>query len=407
MMMDSRVLTRAFNTGGELIGRTGVVAVRLEATLLMAEARRRVGLTDFGAPAIAEPLRRLVMSYDTEAGLTLLGRIAARRDTLRLLENRLKMEADRRLHPDIEAEEVRRPLFVTGLPRTGTTLLHGLLAQDPAHRTPYTWECMFPSPPPERAHRENDPRIAWADRQLRWFHRLNPDFRKIHPIGARLPEECLINTSHSFLSFQFQTSHHVPSYQAWLEQQDLRECYGAHRRFLQHLQWRDRGARWVLKAPAHLFGLKALFATYPDACVVLTHRDPLEVVASVASLHTTLRSTFSDTVDPLAVGTEAARRWADGIARALRERDAGCAPPERFLDVMYQDLVRDPIGVVRRLYRRFDLPLTEAVEARMRNFLAANPKDKHGRHRYTLAQFGLDRDQERERYAAYRERFGF
>jgi hypothetical protein len=150
-----------------------------------------------------------------------------------------------------------------------------------------------------------------------------------------------------------------------------------------------------------------LFETYPDAGVVLTHRDPLEVVASVASLHTTLRSTFSDAVDAVAVGAEAAGRWADGIARALGERDAGCAPRERFVDVLYPDLVRDPIAAVRRVYQQFDLPLTDAIEGSMRRFVAANPKDKHGHHRYTLAQFGLDRDQERERYRAYRERFGF
>lgn len=147
-MMDLRLLTRVLNTGGQMVGRTGVTAVRLDSDLLIEEARRRSGLADFGPPPIEEPLRRLVASYDGEAGLTLLGRIAARRDTLRLLENRLRMEGDRRRHPDIEAEEVRRPLFVTGLPRTGTSLLHGLLAQDPTNRAPCTWECSFPRPRP-------------------------------------------------------------------------------------------------------------------------------------------------------------------------------------------------------------------------------------------------------------------
>jgi hypothetical protein len=197
----------------------------------------------------------------------------------------------------------------------------------------------------------------------------------------------------------------VPSYQAWLEAQDLRPGYATHRRFLQHLQWRCPAERWVLKAPAHLYGIRALLETYPDAGIILTHRDPLEVVPSMASLHTTLRSTFSDAIDPQETGAEATRRWAEGMTRALRERDAGAAPPERFLDVMYVDLVRDPIGVVRRVYRHFDLLLTEAFETRMRRFLAENPKDKHGQHQYTLAQFGLDREEESERYRAYRERF--
>jgi hypothetical protein len=399
---DLRLLTRALNRGARVVK----PAVRLDPDALLAEARRTTHLDDFGPPDIDEPFRRVIASYEREAGLTLVGRIAARQDTLRLLENRLRMEADRNRHPDIAAVEIRRPLFVTGLPRTGTTLLHGLLAQDPANRVPYTWECMFPSPPPERARHRTDPRIGWAERQLRWFHRLNPDFRKIHPLAARLPDECLIITSHSFLSFQFQTSHRVPSYQRWLEGLDLVDSYAAHKRFLQHLSWRCAGTRWVLKAPAHLYGFRALFQTYPDAGVILTHRDPLEVVASTASLHTTLRSTFSDTIDPADTGAECTRRWSEGLTRALRERDAGCAPPERFLDVRYTDLVRDPIATVRRVYDHFGYPWTDVFHARMERFLAQNPKDKHGQHRYSLAAFGLDADEERARYRTYRERFG-
>jgi hypothetical protein len=163
----------------------------------------------------------------------------------------------------------------------------------------------------------------------------------------------------------------------------------------------------VLKAPAHLYGLEALLATYPDAGVIFTHRDPLEVVASVASLHVSLRSTFTDEIDPIAVGADATRRWAEGIRRALRTREAGGTPPEHFMDVQYTDLVRDPIGTVRRIYTHYDLPFTAQAEERMRRFLAEHPKDKHGPHHYSLAEFGLDPDEERARYREYRERFGF
>ncbi|MCW5891412.1 MAG: sulfotransferase [bacterium] len=398
-------LTRAFNRGGRVIQRTGVSLIRLEPEALLDEARRRARLEDFDEDGFREAFRRVVHSFDREAGLTLLGRIAARQDLLRLLKSRLQLVDDRRRHPDIAAESVRRPIFVTGLPRTGTTLLHGLLAQDPASRAPLHWESVFPSPP-DRSRARVRRRIDAAARQLRWFHRLNPDIRRMHPLGATLPEECLIITSHAFLSYQFQTSHHVPSYQAWLETQDLVLCYAWHRRFLQHLQWRGRGERWVLKAPAHLFGIPALFATYPDAAVVFTHRDPTEVAASLASLTTFLRRTFSDQVDPRAVGTEMTARWARGIYKALADRDAGCAPAGQFLDVRYTDLVRDPIGTVRHLYAHFDMPFTAVAEERMRRFLAANPKDKNGRHVYTLGDFGLDADAERARYRAYLERFG-
>jgi hypothetical protein len=405
--LSERAFSEIVKRGSRLIGSGGARLVQLDESRLLDEARRRTGLSDFGAGDFGEPLRRLLRSWEDEAGLTLLGRIAARQDTLRLLVNRLRMQEDRRRRPEIGAQQVLRPLFVTGLPRTGTTLLHGLLAHDPAHRAPLNWEVMSPSPPPERALYRRDPRIRVAERQLRWFYRLAPGFRRIHPVGARLPEECLIITSHSFLSFQFQTSHHVPSYQTWLEAHDLRESYAMHRLVLQHLQWHGPRGRWVLKAPAHLFGLEALFAIYPDASVIFTHRDPLEVVPSMASLHTELRSTFSDTVDPVAIGAEVTRRWADGIGRALRARDAGIAPADRFADVQYTNLVRDPIGTVRRLYRHFGGSLTPAAESRMRAFLAESPKDKHGTHHYSLAQFGFDADEERQRYRAYRERFGF
>jgi len=401
--MEPSMLARAFNTGGRVAERTGMTAaVRLDAESLLAEARRRAEYHDYDGD-IEEPLRRLLDSYERDANLTFIGRVAAQRDTLRLLESIIRMAADRRRHPEIAAEEIRRPIFVTGLPRTGTTVMHGLLAQDPATRAPYTWECLFPSPPTE-GH-EDHPRIRAAERQQRWFHRLNPAFRRIHPTGARLPEECLIITSHSFLSFQFNTAHFVASYQTWLEQQDLRPSYVAHRRFLQHLQWRSHTERWVLKAPAHLFGLRALFSVYPDARVVFMHRDPLEVVPSAASLHTSVRGTFSAHVDPRLVGAEQAARWADGITRALAARDGGCAPPERFVDVRYTDLVRDPIAVGRRVYEHFGLPLSSAVEARWHRFLRENPQGKHGPHQYDLGRFGLRAEAERERYRAYRKRF--
>lgn len=401
-----RALGELIKRGSRVLGTTGKRYVQLDEQRLLDDALARTGLSDFGDLGFLQPLRRLLESYEAEAGLTLLGRIAARQDTVRLLSNRLRLHEDRRRHPEIAAQRIEAPLFVTGLPRTGTTLLHGLLAQDPGNRAPLNWEMIFPSPPPERAARRRDRRIDLAERQIRWFHRLAPEFQHIHPIGARLPEECLIVTSHSFLSFQFQTSHRVPGYQRWLEAQNLGPAYRQHRELLQQLQWHGPPRQWVLKAPAHLFGIDALFATYPDARVIMTHRDPLEVVGSVASLHTVLRATFSDTVDASEIGAEVCQRWAAGITRALRARDRGDIPGDRCADVMYADLVRDPIAAVRRLYARFDRPLTTTAEDRMRRFLAAHPKDRFGPHRYSLAQFGLEAERIREQYRSYRDRFG-
>ena len=391
---------------GPIMSGVGRRFLRLSSERLLSVARRRTGLHDFGDPAFREPLHRLLQSIEREAQLNFVGRIAAREDLTGMLANRLCIEEDRRRNPGIAAEVIRRPLFITGLPRSGSTFLHGLLAQDPAVRVPLHWELRYPSPPPDRATYESDPRSARAARDIRWFFRLAPDFRKIHPIGARLPEECVVILSHAFLSFQFSSSWFVPSYQDWLEQHDLRPAYGYHHRFLQHLQWRHRGDRWLLKAPPHLPGLRALFTTYPDANVIVTHRDPLEVVASVASLHVSLRRTFGRFVDPLAVGPEVTQMLAGDIRRGFEARDDGCGAPEQFLDVWYSELMEDPLAVVRRIYRHFDLSLSGEAEVRMRRYLATNPKDRHGPHVYSLAQFGLDVDVERARYRGYWDRWG-
>ena len=392
--------------GASLVARPGRRLLRLDANRMLVTASRRTGLHDFGDPAFHEPLGRLLRSLEAEACLNLVGRIAALGDLTGMLMNRLRLERDRAQHPGIAREQIRRPLIITGLPRSGSTFLHGLLAQDPASRVPLHWELRFPSPPPERSSHDTDPRIERAARHIRWFFRLAPEFRKIHPVGARLPEECVIILSHSFLSFEFSSNWFVPSYQTWLEQQELEPAYRYHRRFLQHLQWGYPAERWLLKAPPHLPGLRALFAVYPDADVIVTHRDPLEVVPSIASLHVVLRRTFSRAVDPLAVGPEVSRMLADDIRRGFAARDDGCAPPERFLDVWYTQLMDDPLAVVRRIYRHFDLPLSAEVEGRMRMYLATNPKDRNGPHVYSLDRFGLDSEVERARYREYWDRCG-
>jgi hypothetical protein len=372
---------------------------------LLEVASRQARLNDFGDGSFLQPLRRLIESLGAEARLNPVGRLATRYDLIRLLVNRLQMEWDRKRNPGIAEEEIRRPILITGLPRTGTTLLHRLLALDPASRVPLTWEIMYPSPPPEAATYRTERRIGLADRQISWFRRLVKGFNRIHPTGARLPEECLMIFSHSFLSYQFESTHRLPSYLAWLRVQDLRPAYEVHRRFLQHLQWRCPGERWILKAPAHMFDFEAMFWAYPDACVVMTHRDPIEVTASNASLTATLRAAFSDDVDPFEVGPECSQRWAEAIGKALHSRDRGCAPTERFLDLYYVDLLADPVSVIQKVYAHFDLPFPGELKERIQEFLHQSPKDRYGKHRYSLEEFGLNLKEEMRRYSFYRERF--
>jgi hypothetical protein len=395
---------RVMNRVGGALRAVGLPLVRLDETSLMEEAARATGLSDFGDERFRDPLRRLLAAYEGEAALTPLGRIIARREAVQFLSNRLRMTAERRRHPEIDDGEVRAPVFIIGLPRTGTSILHELLAEDRQSRVPMTWEAMHPWPPPERATYETDPRIAEVEKHYAGIDRLLPDFKRMHPMGARLPQECVALMAHDFASMLFHVPYDVPSYQAWLDAADMRWVYASHRRQLQYLQWRCPAARWVLKSPCHLWHLEALLAVYPDARLVHTHRDPLKVTASLASLTTTLRSLASDRVDTHAIAADWTARLARGLdhAMAVRAREG---VDGRVVDVQFGDFMRDQIGTVRRIYERFDMALSPEAAERMCRFLAANPHDKHGAHRYTLAEAGLDPDAERRRFAAYQARY--
>ena len=394
---------RALNLGGRTLERVGVHAPSLDADSLRRAAMRRAGgLDDFGAWPIDEPLARLLESYRDEAALTLIGRITARELVVSLLENLLLLEAKRKANPAVEQERIEQPVFIVGLPRTGSTLLHGLVSQDPANRAPATWEVMYPAADAADA-REVARARARTDARLAWANRLAPEFVRIHPIGADLPQECIAIQAQVFASIQFHTTHDVPSYEDWFEREGQALSYDFHYRFLQHLQAQDTRNRWVLKAPGHLFGLGALLARYPDARIVQTHRDPLRVMASMASHATVLRRAFSDAADPRRIAADWTERWSRALETSLDVRAA--ARPEQFLDVGYGDLVREPLAVVERVYAYLGWTLSDETRARMQAFLASNPKDKHGAHRYTLEQFGLDGDRLAARFRGYCAQF--
>lgn len=394
---------RAVNAGAGLAHGTGIRFASLDPDRIVQAAIERTGCDDFGPDdGWRAGLDRLVADYRQHARLTPLGRLAARNHLVDLLANRLWLERDRAKYPEIGAGPVSAPLFIVGLPRTGTTLLHMLLAQDRQNRVPETWEVMHPAPNEGTEQR----RVARTARELAWMERLAPGFRVMHPLAPRLPQECIAIDSHTLQGYEFQTTHNVPDYQRWLEQRDKRAVYRYHHRFLQYLQWQRPGAHWVLKAPAHLFGLVELLAVYPDAGIIQTHRNPLEVMASLASLSTMLRAAFSASADPHEIGREMARRWGDGLLQSLQRRDSGRLPADRFIDIDYRAIVREPIDTVRKIYSRFGRELDTEAEQAMRDFLAANPKDKHGTHRYSLKEFGLDSDEQARRFADYRARFG-
>lgn len=384
----------------------GIPLIRLDENDLLARAARSTGLSDFGDETFRTPLRLLLDAFEREAQLSALGRVIARTDLVRLLENRLRIVDTIKRNPAITDAPIRSPLFVIGLPRTGTTILHELLAQDPANRVPMSWEVQTVWPPPERATYESDPRIAAVDKHFAGVDRIIPGFKQMHPMGALLPQECVALMAHDFATMIFHTTHNVLTYQTWLENTDARWVYASHQRQLQYLQWRCPADRWVLKSPGHLWWLQALLAIYPDARIVQTHRDPLKVIASLTSLVTYLRSMASDQHEPHAIATDWTARLARGLENTITVRDTVQLPSARVFDMQFAEFIADEVAMVRRIYTHFDIEFSAEAEARMRRFLAANPADKHGRHRYTLADAGLDVATERRRYAAYQERFG-
>jgi hypothetical protein len=311
------------------------------------------------------------------------------------------MQRDWKAFPSIVRQEIREPLFIVGLPRSGTTLLHTLLALDPEHRVPLTWEVMTPSPPTGDNEKR---RIHRAISSCNCFNWLAPTFRQVHPVGAELPQECVSLMAPTFMSDQFDAMYYVPSYRAWFFQQDLRPAYEYHRHFLQHLQVRRNACRWVLKAPTHMFALPTLLDVYPDAFFIQTHRAPLDAMASVSSLITILRRAFSDAVDPQTVCREAIDYWSKTLDRFLQER--GRLAEHRICDVNYAEILHDPLVAVRRIYAHFGWSLTQKVEQRMRRALASQPEDRYKLHRYDLSRFGVQEAESAARFAAYCDRFG-
>src|SRR5437762_4703326 len=306
------------------------------------------------------------------------------------------MERDRQLYPKIAQQEIREPLFIVGLPRSGTTLLHSLLAADPEHRCPLMWEVRSPSPPTVADEKR---RIQRATTNCKFFDWLAPSFRYVHAVGAEVPQECIGLMTPTFMSDQFDAMYYVPSYRAWFFQQDLRPAYEYHRRFLQHLQFRRAARRWILKAPTHMFAMPALLSVYPDALFVQTHRMPVDSMASVSSLVTILRSAFSDAVDPFIVSREAIDYWSETMEKFLCERDR--MANNRDCDSQYDEISRDTIAAVRRIYEFFDWSLSQEAKQRMRVLITGQAERQSANHRYDLSQFGVTPDEVLSAFATY------
>jgi len=375
---------------------------------LLEEAQTRAGgLTDLGTGPFVEPLKRLVSSLEKDAHLNAIGQIIARERILGHTVNRLQYVNDRKRFPEIQKQKILKPVFIIGMPRTGTTILHDILAQDPANRTPMTWEVMFPSPPPETHNFHTDPRIETCAATFPDIDAMIPGFKAMHPMGALLTQECVTLMGETMCTPLFHCQFRVPTYQDWVDQEaDWSHVYDFHEHQLQHLQSHHKGDRWVLKTGAHMWGLEHLLAKYPDARIVFTHRDPVESMTSYASLTSLVRTMGSDDVDRVEIAHDWTARLCQALDHGFRVRENGIYPDALFYDMQFSDFVDDQFSVVKNIYETFNLSMSDEAATQMRAFIDDNPKGKHGAHTYTPEEFGVDPEKVRAKFRTYIERFG-
>ena len=375
----------------------------LEVDRLVATATDRAGSDRFNGETWREGLDVLVLALNTEAALNEMGTGALADEIVGFLVNRLQIEQWYARFPEIEDQQIVAPLFGLGLPRTGSTALSSLMAKDPARRSLRVWEANEPCPPPETATEHTDPRIAKAQAGIDFTNEMFTGFKGMLPTAAEGPQECLVPMAFEFRSLIFEGMAFIPSYRAWLLKCDMEPAYRYHQRVLKLLQWRCGPDRWWLKSPAHMVSIDALDKVYPDARFVMTHRDVGEVLPSVCALYDTLTSVLSQRPDPVARGAHNCKIWRTALQRLIDFRDAG--NEDRFHDLFFEAVQRDPIGQVDRLYGALGDELSAEARHRMQDWWAESSKDRTGPGRYRPEAFGLDPTVIADEFAFYHERF--
>jgi hypothetical protein len=369
---------------------------------LLDDVATQVGLQDFGDPSFRDGLERFLASAAESADLTPLGEQVLQATVRASLRNRLLVTDWHRSHPEVAKQRVQAPIIIVGLARSGTTALSHLLGADPANRSLLGWEANDSVPPPTTAGYASDPRFLAAQTAPRALDQLNPGFRAIHEDPPDQPVECSVPLAQHFASLVMSAMFNVPAYDEWLLNADLTAAYEWHRQVLQLLQSQCPGP-WQLKSPGHCFAIDTVAATYPDAVFVMPHRDPVKCIASTCSTTLSLSGTFTAEDHRASI----AGRWPEMTAVMLdrivsfRERHGD----SRFVDLPYEDLVQDPIAAVATIYSRIGRKLTSETESLLRSHVAREPQNLHGRHAYSLQEFGLRREPLEERLSHYYDRF--
>ncbi len=368
------------------------------------DARTQTGLDDTGGDYYRQGLERLVESMNEEGGLTELGEAMQQMRLSMLLAARLQVEETYRLHPEIDDQVVGGPVFVIGLPRTGTTALSQLVAADPQFRSLRTWESASPVPPPEKETEHTDPRIAATEQGIAMMNEAFPLMRTMHHAEAATATECQDLMGMSFRTVHFDGFARVPSYLEWVVDADMKETYRYHRRVLRLLQWHCPPTLWHLKTPVHMFALDDLVEAYPHARFLWSHRDPAQILGSVCSLIRYTRSWSSDRDDSFELGAEELDRWWVAVQRAMEFRAR--MGDDRFADISFAELQTDPLSALERGLTRIGLSFDDRSRASVAEWAGTHEPGAQGTHSYQLSDFGLEPDQIKERFAPYYATFG-
>lgn len=374
-------------------------AVSFDADEVVREAIEQTGFDDFGEMPYRAGLEALLATYDQHVADP-AGRKRCRERVVYQLATRLKLENSFKTIDGWREQEITAPVFVTGLPRSGTSALLNLLEAAPENRSPLQWEVQFPDVWPGSAPGDKDPRYDFLAKALEESR--DSEFAKIHFIDADTPEECVLLHSYAIHGVQLGFEIMLEPYRSWLLEQDLVPLYRFQKKVMQLLNWRMPGQQWMLKAPAHMFGIDAILEVFPDARFVWCHRDPQKVVPSINSMNKVVLGMYAGDLGHLdmgAMGRSVMEWYALSLERGLEQRAK--LPPELFVDCSQQEFVDDPLGVVQRVYDAFGLVLSGAARAAMQAHVDANPKGKHGRHEYDLAEYGLTLEMIDQRFAFY------
>jgi Sulfotransferase family len=411
---------RRMNLFGETTGDPARM-ISLDAEEMLAVARASTGLDDLGEtewPGWEDTYRRLLDSIDTESELHLVGRVMTRGEVLRVLQTWLRLQTVWTETPAIAREPIDAPLFVVGPPRTGTTILLELLALDSSLRAPLAWEALHPLPVSAEPAVDRERRRELSECEQEFWSDVHPEFLTMHELASDLPCECVHFLAYDFAGPHWSMLYETATFTGWqLERIEplLARVYRLHRRMLQTFQYQpsQHGSqrseaeprRWLLKSPGHLQTLAQVFAEYPDAKVIHTHRDPRRFIASLVSLLAVLRFTRSDRVDVATLGPLMELTYQMFLEQVIDQRESGTIPNDRIVDSHFLDLMADPVASLRRLYDELELTWPADHDRTVRDYLAAKPKGRHGEHRYSFAEVGLEEESVRSTFARYVEHY--